>query len=59
MVEKDLIASVCNRLNDVIIGYMEKASKFRDTVIIRVDCKHKPLVEVTIVLSACSRYFKF
>lgn len=51
MVEKDLIASVCNRLNDVIIGYMEKASKFRDTVIMRVDCKHKPLVEVTSFVS--------
>lgn len=25
-IEKDLIASVCNRLIDVIIGYMEKAS---------------------------------
>lgn len=47
MVEKDLIASVCNRLNDVIIGYMEKASKFRDTVIIRVDCKHIATLEAT------------
>lgn len=47
MVEKDLIASVCNRLNDVIIGYMEKASKFRDTVIIRVDCKHIATLQAT------------
>lgn len=33
--------------NDVIIGYMEKASKFRDTVIIRVDCKHIATLQAT------------
>lgn len=40
MVEKDLIVLVCNRLNDVIIGYMEKVLKFCDIVIIWVDCKY-------------------